>query len=204
MIDIEQPDDMNSGGNFVSKPGFYHLVVFETEEHPASQDGRPLNGFQVTFSVLAGTHADQVDKSIDIMFWSPDPTEPTKTMPKKRQAAFCLATGLIDEFQPGVRKQVNLSDAKGRQCCAKLAFKQKKNEATGKWEDTDRLDISFADIWHVDAEEVAKNNVPLQMLAIGNIDAALRKVKAGTSGSQPGTVAAGTTSTRKAVDLADV
>ena len=194
-MEVEQPESLDTGGKFADKPGIYHAVCVAVDENPASRDGAPLDGTQVTFSILAGTNADQKDKTIEVILWTPDKDDDKTAMVRKRQTAFCLATCLIGQFQPGVKTTVDPMDAVGRQCVLKLAFKQKKDETSGEWVDTKRLDLAYADIWHVDHENVASNNVPLDQAAIRIIPAELRKQK---TAAAPASKAAG------AVDLSDV
>lgn len=181
-MEIEQPESIEGGGQFLEKAGTYHCLVTAVDENPTSKDGVLLSGIKVLLTVLAGTNADQKDKTFDLMLWNPKP-EDQSDMPKKKQTRFCLATMIIPKHQPGQRTVVEPTDAVGRQLVAKFAAKQKKNDATGKWEDTDRLDLHFADIWHVDDEAVKSNNIPLDVKALALIPAALRKKPEGGSGA---------------------
>jgi hypothetical protein len=60
----------------------------------------------------------------------------------------------------------------------KLRYKQEKNEATGHYEDTKRIELSFSDIYHVDDPWVEKNNVPLDAAALAPniLPPSLRKI----------------------------
>lgn len=195
---VEQPETL--GGKYVDKPGIYHAVLVGVDENPATREGQPLDGVQATFSMLSGTNPDQRDKSIDVMMWNPRPDdeEKAKERARKVQTAFCLATCLIGQFQPGVKATVEPTDAIGRQVVLKLRWRQKKNDTTGEWEDTDRLELSFSDIFHVDDEWVAKNHVPLDPAAIALIPAELRKIKKEAPSLADNAAAA------SAVDIADV
>lgn len=176
---VEQPESLEtSGGKYVDKPGIYHAVVMGVDENPASNSGEALDAVQVSFSIITGTNPDQKDKSIDVMMWNPRPDDDDKNKERARkvQAAFCLATCLIGQFQPGVRTTVEPKDAIGRQVVIKLRHQQKKNEETGKWEDTERIQLSFSDIYHVDHEWVEKNSVPLEKEALDLIPKSLRKL----------------------------
>jgi hypothetical protein len=176
---VEQPETLEgTGGKYVDKPGLYHAVVIGVDENPASQAGEALNGVMVSVSILAGTNPDQKDKIIDIMMWNPRPDDDDKAKDRARkvQTAFCLATCLIGQFQPGVKTTVEPTEAIGRQVVLKLRHRQKKDEATGKYVDTDRIELSFSDIYHIDHEWAGKNNVPLDANALGLIPASLRKI----------------------------
>ena len=185
-MEIEQPESLEgTGGKFVDKPGTYHMLVTAVDENPATKDGNPIDALKVSLSVLDGTHADQKDRSFDLTLWNPKP-EDTTDMSKKKQTRFCLATCLIGAHKPGEKTTVEPTDAVGRQLVAKLSFKQKKNEATGKWEDSDRVDLHYSDIWHVDDQEVAKNKVPLNKEALTLIASQLRKPLTNGAGSGSG------------------
>lgn len=165
MLEFDQPESMGPTSQYVDKPGIYHCLVTHVDENPTTRDGRPKNSLDVTFTVLCGTNADQADKVLDVSFWLPGPDDSSE-MPRRRLSAFCLATNLISEHQPGGKASVEPSEAVGQQCVCKFAWKQRKNEATGQWEDGDRLYLAYSDIWHVDNEQVAKNSVPLDENAL--------------------------------------
>jgi hypothetical protein len=177
---IEQPESLGGGGNFVDQIGVYHFLITDVDENPAKDDGSPLAGTRFSLSVLAGTRAEQVDRVFNLMLWNP---KEKNDMASKRLTAFFLATMQIGNHTPGQRTTVEPSDAIGRQIVAKLAWKQEKNQVTGKYEDTDRVDLSYSDIWHVDDPAVAKNKCPLNADAIATIPPVLRKAVAT---SQPG------------------
>lgn len=205
---VEQPETLEgTGGKYVDKPGLYHAVVIGVDENPASQAGESLNGVMVSVSILTGTNPGQKDKTIDIMMWNPRPDdeEKAKERARKVQTAFCLATCLIGQFQPGVKATVEPTEAVGRQVVLKLRYRQKRDEATGKYVDTDRVELSFSDIYHVDHEWVGKNSVPLDANAIGLIPASLRKIaKPAPSLVDVAAAAPASTPASAAVDIGDV
>jgi hypothetical protein len=97
----------------------------------------------------------------------------------------------------------------------KLAYRQKKDEVTGQWVDTNRVDLHYSDIWHVDDAEVAKTGVVLDADSLKMIPAALRKavpVNGATVANGNGSVAGAVKtapvnavgSTRGGVDLSNV
>lgn len=177
---IEQPESMEGGGNFIDKPGVYHMLVTAVDENPVDKDEDPLDGLKVTLAVLDGSNVEQKDRSIDLMLWKPTEKD---SMASKKQTAFCLATCLIGAHKPGQKTTVEPQDAVGRQVVAKLAWRQKKNDA-GKYEDTDRVDLNYSDIWHVDDPNVAKNKARMNQEALAMIPAALRKLTAQPEPSQ--------------------
>jgi hypothetical protein len=180
-MQVEQPESLQgTGGKYVDKPGLYHAVITGVDENPASKDGEPLNGVQFTVSILAGTSPDQKDKSLDIIMWNPRDTDEKKKQDdaKRVQTNFCLATCLIGHFEPGAKVSVEPTEAIGRQVVVKLRYKQKKNEQTGLYEDTNRIELSWSDIYHVDDPWVANNNVPMDSAALAPniLPPSLRKI----------------------------
>lgn len=204
---VDQPEQLDGGGNFIDKPGVYHLLVVAVDENPADKSGSPLDAeFKASVSVLAGSNPDQKDRSTEITFWK---SKEKGDQASKRITRFCLATCLIGQFQPGQRATVEPSDAVGRQIVAKFGWKQKKNDATGKYEDTDRVDLHYSDIWHVDDIEVAKTGLVLDAASLAMIPVELRKPV--THESQPGngqvvgtSPVAPVSSARSGVDLSAV
>ena len=198
--EIEQPESMTGGGgNFVDKPGLYHMLVTDVDEAPTDKDDKPLDGLKVTLAVLEG---EQKDRSFDLMLWKPKEKD---SMASKKLTAFCLATSLIGAHIPGQRTTVEPADAVGRQVCCKLAWRQKKNETTGNYEDTDRVDLHYSDIWHVDDTNVAKNGVKLCADALGMIPPALRKPLTQVQPKvSPAALVNGTRSESSAVSLSDL
>lgn len=205
-MQVDQPESLDSGGNFVDQPGTYHMLVTSVDENPAKQDGSPLDGVRVGLSVLSGPlNSNQKDRVFDLMMWNPKP-EDTSDKSKKMQTRFCLATCLIGQHQPGQRVSVEPSEAVGRQLVIKMAWKQKKDDISGKWVDTDRIDVHFTDIWHVDDADALKAGVNLDHSALAMIPATLRKpvVTTPMNGNAVTTAPVGGGSTRAAAGAVDL
>lgn len=203
--EIDQPESIEGGGKFIDKPGVYHMLVTEIDENPSAKNGTPLAGKRFTLTCLASTEPNQKDKTFDLMLWDPQPTDKSD-LSKKRQTRFALAVGLLGQYQPGQRASVNPQDAHGRQLVIKLGWRQKFDEATGQYVDTDHVDVHFADIWHVDDPEVAKNSWPVDAASLKIIPRPLRKLPTPAGGNNAVTTApaAAVTSTRSSVDLSKV
>lgn len=172
--EVEQAEELGGGGNYVDKPCHAHCLITEVDDNPVAKDQTPLNGIKVTFMALEATVKAQKGRTTEITFWTPDP-EKKGSKDHKRQTALCIATCLIGHHQPGVKVNINPKDMVGRQVVCKFDWKQKYDEASKKWLDTDRIDIAFADIFHVDDSNVSKNALPLDAASIAMIPAALRK-----------------------------
>lgn len=201
-LTVEQPDELGGGGNFIDKPGVYHLLVVAVDENPADKSGNPLDAeFKATVSVLAGTDPQQKDRSTDITFWKP---KEKGDQASKRITRFCLATCLIGQFQPGGKATVEPSDAVGRQIVAKFGWKQKKDELTGKYVDSDRIDLHYSDIWHVDDPDVAKTGLVFDDACIAAIPVQLRKAVAKEAAVHTAPVGQVTSTRAGVVDLSAV
>lgn len=145
------PETVDSGGgNWLSMPGTYHMVVTATEERPVNADKQPLDGFRVTFQALEGTVRDDAgkfterDKTVDLLFWHPKLTDKNEGLfARQKQAKFFIATGLLSETQLGEELDINLEDAVGRQLFITL------EEQEGK-SDRKFLQLHFSSIWHID------------------------------------------------------
>lgn len=199
---VDQPETLTGGGNFIDKPGIYHCLVTDVDENPRSKSGDALSGISVSLAVMSGTDQSQKDKTVDLMFWN---SKEKNDMNSRKITAFCLATGLIGNHTPGQKTTVEPKDAIGRQVVCKLSWKRNKNETTGQYEEsTDRVDLHYSDIWHVDDPAVAKANVPLSKECLALIPAQLRKAKPAASPSvSPAALVNGTRSAA-GVDLTDV
>jgi len=214
-MEIEQPESLEGGGNFVDQPGVYHMLVTDVDENPAKQDGSPLDATRVSLSVLAGPiNSNQKDRAFELMLWNPNSAddESKQNNAKKLQTKFCLATCLIGHHQPGQRVTVEPTDAKGRQLAIRLSWKQEFNEVTKKWTDTDRVKVHFTDIWHVDDNEALKAGVNLDHSALAMIPTTLRKPVTNANGNQgngnghvtTAPAAGGSTRAAPAVDLSSI
>jgi hypothetical protein len=203
-LEIDQPESIEGGGNFVEMPGIYHAAVTGVDEEPVSNDGKPLSALKLTLSILAGTVPSQVGRTFSLTLWHPSDQD-NSDMPKKKLTCFAIATNLLKEHVPGQRASIDPSAAMGQQLVLKLAPKRKKNETTGQWEDTDRLDLAYADIWHVDDEAVSKNSVPLDQASLNLIPATLRKARSvASSPAAAANATAGASASKGPVDLAAI
>ena len=207
---FEQPEELDKGGgNFVDKPCHCHMLVIEVDENPASKAGEPMDAVKVVLSCLASTDPSQKDRTFNLLMWAPDPHDEKRA---KRSSMtrynFSAATCLIGHHDPGKVTSVETTDAVGRQVVCELGWKQTFNEDKKTFEDTDRIDLKFSNIWHVDDIKVGKiSGLKLDTDALAAIPPALRKPVTHSPGGN-GTVtrpAAAVTSARGgAVDLSSV
>lgn len=169
-FELECPEDIDGQSNFLTEPGTYHAVVIAVDEAPTSKAGVLLEGFRVEFAVLDGTVAGQKDKQFDIMFFKPKLTDKNGgEFAKRKQARFAIATGILPRAEPGKRVTVDLQQANGRQLVVEL--EHQKDMTTG--EPTKFLQLTWANIYHVDDPAVAK--VPKDATALSLLPDELRK-----------------------------
>lgn len=216
-FDYETGGDLSNGGQWLSEPGTYHLMITDVDEQPTNKDGALIDNaaFRVNFSVCDGTVPGQVDKAIDITFFRPKPTDKNEgAFAKKKIDRFLVAVGLLTEQQviDKWKGKIELQESVGRQLVAKLD-KEK--------EDSKFLSLSFADIFHVDDPAVA--TIPRSKDHLALIDPKLRRIASGSSGtltpakgsgrgkgkaataaSAPATPAAPTAAPAPAFDMSDV
>ena len=138
-----------SGTAWLNDPGRYHFAIMHIDEQPKKQDGVPIDGIKVSLCCLApGDHAR---KQWELMLFQPNPTQSEKGQDwaLRKITAFLLAAGLITEAQLGQEVNVDLQAAVGRHLFAELDLEP---EEPGKKR---RLQLRFANIFHVDNPEVA-------------------------------------------------
>lgn len=161
-FDAPEQEEMSKGGegNFLSKPGQYHLTILDVKEGVGPK-GKPIDGFCVQVSVLDGTVPDQKHHTANIMFFAPKLTSKDGgAFLRRKMTAFGIATNLIDPSQLGKRVSVELKNAVNAQCVAK--FELSKGD-DGK----EYIDLAYSDIWHVDdprCESVPKDLAALSLL----------------------------------------
>ena len=144
----------SGGGNWIDKPGTYHLVVTVTEEQPVSRTKGMIDGFKVAFQAVEGTVRDrdgrftEKDKTIDLIFWNPKLTDKNEGLfARQKQAAFFVAAGLMREDQLGTEVDITLGDACGHHVIATM----EEDEKDGK----KRIQLAYADIFHIDDPRAA-------------------------------------------------
>jgi hypothetical protein len=162
--------DVSTGGNWLTEPGLYHMMVVDTTETPTKRDGSPISEAicRVSLSVLAGTVDGQKDKGFDLTFWHGKPgDEKSQAFATKKLDRFFLSTGLMTraEIEQKVSKDIELAHANGRQLVVEL---EERESNQGK----KFLDLKFAEIYHVDDPAVAA--VPKDAGALKLIAASLR------------------------------
>lgn len=159
-----------SGSSWLDVPGRFHAMILNVDGAPKKQsDNTPIDAIKVTFSVCAP--AEQQGRQHDLYLYHPDPTKSEKAYgwAQRKQTAFVIAAGLATEAQLGAEVDVNLQSAAGRHFFIELASEE---DQQGK----PRLQLAYANIFHVDDPEVADATLwPRNAAAIAKLPAAARR-----------------------------
>ncbi len=173
-MDAPDQETMNKGGTYLATPGMYHFKIDHVDDKPTDRSGQLVEGFKVELSVLDGPRDGngkclEESKKIDIIFFNPKiNSRDNGEFARRKQAAFLLATGLIDPTKLGQRVSVHLADAINRQVVAEL--ERGKDEAGNPKK---FLELAFTNIYHVDNPKAA--SCPKNAKALGLLPKELRR-----------------------------
>jgi hypothetical protein len=168
-FEFDAPEELShGGGNWIDKPGTYHLVVTAVDEEPISKKKELIPGFKVDFQAMEGTVRSgdgkftEKDKTIDLVFFNPKITDKNEGLfARQKQAAFFIATGLMTEEQLGKSGiKIDLEQARGRHVIATL--EEDTSEQGKKF-----IRLSYDNIWHIDDPRAAsfpKNEKALTLI----------------------------------------
>lgn len=148
VFEFDQSESVEStGGKYASKPGKFHFMITQAIANPAKKDGTPMMGcLQVDMEIVAGTDETQVGKTFEARLWKGKPDDKDKGEMANKKLS-CLAVALGGQHVPGGKGGINIDNIAARQIVAELAMRP---GTDGK----ERLDISYANIYHVDDEKV--------------------------------------------------
>jgi hypothetical protein len=178
---VKTAEKINTGGgeDRIKTPGWHHVHVMFCDD--VTKDNKPVEGLFTEFAAFGGQDAGKV---FTMTFF--DPNEADADMPedskerkrhdfaKRKQTAFLVATGLVNESQMGSDVEFDSNDAVNRQCVIHLeADNQEKNAGKGY------LQLAWDDIYHVDdprvADLVKAKKLTLDAGAINLLPANLRR-----------------------------
>jgi hypothetical protein len=177
----ENYDDPTS--KWLSMEGTYHLYINKYMENVTNKDGEPMNCFCIEVEAMDGTARQdgkflQAGRTKELNFFWPgdDTSDKGRAMMMKKISRLYLATGLVP---PGTKGKVSVDreDMQGRQFIAKLVYEDDEAKSKG-W-----LQISYADVYHVDDPEVA--TIPKQAELLAEIPKELRWTDADKKSSKP-------------------
>jgi hypothetical protein len=175
-ISYQTGDDFDTGGSFLDKEGWYHMIVTAASDTPCNRDGQPINNamFRVDCTVAAGTAPNCRDKTKDLLFFYPNPNNKDGgEFGRKIVDRALLALNVIQPDQKNAGVDFTPEDLVGRQFIVHL-----QKDRDGKY-----LELAYADIFHVDDPEVAEHPkdgeslaiIPAEFRRIGNRKPAPRK-----------------------------
>ena len=178
-VNAPKGEDLVGGGDGLRTPGTYHFLITNIRAGLSVND-KPIDGFTAECKVIGGLaddKSDQANKTIALVFFSPNLAKDTAEQAAKTDklnTAFFLSTNCIQPKQLG-QDDLDIDEnlANGAQFVAKMQHKQKKEvDASGneKWVDdlSVPVKIAFSDIFHVDDPAVAK--IPKNKDAIAMIE----------------------------------
>lgn len=169
---LQTPTELGGESSAIQKPGTYHCSITHSADGESTR-GKPTNCCSAILSVLAGTEPDQIEKEFHLHLYDPDLSklEKEQEWPAKKQAAYAIAINQMDPSQLGNECDVDFDNAEGQQVVITLSHGQKKIEkkdGSEEWvEDTSKLKLHYANIYHVDdprAKEFPKNKEALALL----------------------------------------
>ena len=134
-------DISQSDSNYLSEAGTFHCVITRCTEG-ADHKGNPLTGFNVQFSVLAGTAEECAGKEFSLTFFDPDMSRSEKSQEwaRKKQTAYVVATNLMDLSNMGEELEIEVSESEGQQVVITVE----------KDQDDKYLQLVWANVYHVD------------------------------------------------------
>lgn len=151
-MEYESGGDLSvGGGQFLDEAGTYHLYVLSATESPTKKSGEPIQNsmFGATCEVQAGTTPGQKGKIVNLTFFRGKAgEEKSMAFAKKKMDRFFIATNVLTpgDVENKVKKAIDIPGLKCQQFIAK--FDKEKPESKF-------VDLSFADIYHVDDTAVA-------------------------------------------------
>lgn len=164
---FQSSDDVGGGGNAIEKPGTYHCSIRDAADGTSTK-GNPITGVSAILTVLDGTNADQKDREFHLHLFDPDmsKSQEAQEWAKKKQTAYAIAINQLDPSKLGQQVEIDFAGgAEGQQIVIAL----ESNEYQGKT----RLDLAYANIYHVDDPRAAR--FPKNKDALALIDKSNRR-----------------------------
>lgn len=161
----------NTGGNQPKTPGTYHMCVVDVDEEPTGKNNSLLDGFQVTLEILDGTAKDsdgvctEKGKQLRMMFFNPSlKAKDGGEFARKKIGRLFVATNVMGPDQAGQRGlEIDLQAMRTQQLVMTLELDR----------DAKFLQLSYADIWHIDDPDAA--GFPMDASALSFIPQQFRR-----------------------------
>jgi hypothetical protein len=170
---LQTTETTEGEGGGLRKPGTFHVVVNDVREGE-SRKGKPIDGLTVTFEVLAGTVDGQAGTSHTETFFLPslDDNDKNAAMKLRKLTAMAVATNIVQPDQLGQEVDIPFTQMVGQQIVVKLE-RQMEKDGAGKYTiETEYVQVSYSDLYHVD--DPAVKDVPKNADALGLIAKASR------------------------------
>lgn len=143
-LELDLPENLepeSSSYEWIEKAGWYHMLIEEVDDEPKDRDGNYHNDgtFTVLFQALEGNVRTnnvftELGKRMSVKYFAPNGGEHDEKA-KENRYQFAVAAGLIDpekarlaRAQGVAQARINLKDATGRQCVARVERGQKRDD----------------------------------------------------------------------------
>jgi len=174
QFQFEQPADAEGSDlPYLTKPGFYHVFITAQDRAPMNFDkSKYLDGLGIEFTVLAGTHLDQYEKTFEETFIKGNVNQKDKgNFCNRKLFKLFSATCLIQQHVPGQQTTLDTELLLGRQCV--IEVEEKPNSAMAKKPSGTHIEFKGDHVWHVD--DPAVKDVPKHIKALERIPQELRR-----------------------------
>jgi hypothetical protein len=160
-MEVTTPSVIQKQGGYLSEPGIYHVVINNVLVGESSK-GKSIDGITITVEVFAGTVDGQVGKTKSESLFAPSQKDVEKeektgciSISREKIINLYLATGLMQPSELGAN--INPDDSKmiGSQAIMKFVEQKELDEHGHRTISTGNLQLSYADIFHVDDPEVS-------------------------------------------------
>jgi hypothetical protein len=167
-FDFPQSETLPS--SYCQSPGTYHVIVKDIQDRPLIK-GQVKQALMITTEVLAGTVPDEMGKELRLFLYYPNLTwKDGGEFAKVKIYRFFKACGLADRKQLGdTNIEIDLQKAIGRHIVVAVQKGMTKDGQPSQY-----LQVSGADIWHVDHEDV--EGIPKDQRLLDALDPSMRLI----------------------------
>jgi len=152
----EAQELVQSGGDFVNKPGWAHLTVKNVEVPAKNRDGQIIQNVacRLMCEVLNHSEPDQIGRQMSYLVRLPNPSQKdggkfvTVIIVRLAQAM-----GVLPAAQPGQQVQIDWNNAINRQFAANLTAREWTND-NGKTNTS--IEVNAAKIWGINDSDLPK------------------------------------------------
>ena len=153
-FETTSPDTLRGGtGNYLAKPGVYHLVIDEVLDG-CYASGKPINGGGITLKMTALTEGEEKGKTTSLTLHMPKLTSKDKgESARKKLSAFLVATCLARPDQLGGAINANPGEAVGRQVVVDFELGEAGDDGKRY------LEMRYWNFWHPDDPRAPKDRL---------------------------------------------